>query len=81
MFILPDVLGELKSRRMGWAEQRSAHRILVGKPALIQLRRLGKDGKIMLQQSLKKWDGRAWTALIRLRTGTFLNTLMKLWVL
>ena len=71
LFTLPDVLGVLKSRRMGWAEQRSAHRILVGKPALIHCGRLGKGGMIMLKQILNKWDGRLWTALIRLGTGTF----------
>jgi len=78
---LPYVLGVFKSRRMGWAEQRNAHRITVGKPALIQLGRLGKDGKIMLKQILKKWEGRLWTGLIGLGTGTFVNTVMKLWVL
>jgi len=81
LFTLPDVLGVLKSRRMGWAEQRSAHGIIVGKPALIQLGRLGKVGKVMLKQILKKWEGRVWTGLIRLGTGTFVNTVMKLWVL
>ena len=81
LFTLPNVLGVLKSRRMGWAEQRSAHRILVGKPALIHLGRLGKEEKIMLKQILKMWDGRVWTALIRLGTGAFVNTVMKLWVL
>jgi hypothetical protein len=81
LFSLPDVLGVLKSRRMRWAEQRNAHRFLVGKPALIQLGRLGKDGKIMLKQILKKWEGRVWTGLIRLGTGTFVNTVMKLWAL
>jgi len=58
LFTLPDVLGVLKSRRMGWAEQRNAHRILGGKPALIQSGRLGKDGRVLLKQILKKWDGR-----------------------
>jgi hypothetical protein len=81
LFTLPDVLGILKSRRVGWADQRIAHRILGGKPALIQSGRLGKDVRIMLKLILKKWVGRVWTALIRLRTGTFVNTEMKLWVL
>jgi hypothetical protein len=39
LFTLPDILGVLKSWRMGWAEQRSAHRILFRKRALIQLGR------------------------------------------
>jgi len=81
LFSLPDVLGVLKSSRMGWAEQRNAHRFLVGKPALIQPERLGKDGEIMLKQILKKWEGRVWTGLIRLGTGTFVNPVIKLWVL
>jgi len=31
---------------------------------------LGKDGKIILKCIFKKWDGEAWTGLIRLRIGT-----------
>jgi len=31
---------------------------------------LGVDGKIMLKCSFKKWDGKAWTALLWLCSGT-----------
>jgi hypothetical protein len=48
---------------------------------VILLGRLGKGGGIMLNQIFKKGDGRVWTGFIWLRTGTFVNTVMKLWVL
>jgi hypothetical protein len=35
LFSLPDVIGVIKSRRMGWEEKRNGQRILVGKPVVI----------------------------------------------
>ena len=81
LFTLPYIIWAFKSRRMGRAEQRNARRILVGKPAFIQLGRLGKDGKIMLKQILMKWDEGVWAGFFWLGTGTFVNTVMKLQVL
>jgi hypothetical protein len=81
LFTLPDVIGVLKSRRVGSAEQINAHRILVEKPALIEPGRLGEDGKVMLKQILKKWDVRVWAGFFWLGRGALVNTGMKLWVL
>jgi hypothetical protein len=57
LFTLPDVLGVLKSRRMGWTEQRNVNRILVGKPALIHLGKLGKEEKIKTDLKDMGWEG------------------------
>jgi len=31
---------------------------------------LGLDGKVILKQIFRKWDGEAWTGLLWLRIGT-----------
>jgi hypothetical protein len=41
---------------------------------------LNIDRRIILKGMLKKYDGRAWTGLIWLSTGTSMNTIMSLQV-
>jgi hypothetical protein len=51
-------------------EGRGAYRILVGRPeGRNHLEDPGVDGRIILW-IFKKWDGGAWTGLIRLKIGT-----------
>jgi hypothetical protein len=51
-------------------EWRDAYRVLVGKPeGFYHLEEPGIDGTILLKWIVEKWDGRAWTGLILLRTG------------
>jgi hypothetical protein len=77
MYLSPNIVRMIKSRRMGWAghvagmgERRGAYRNLVGKPK--GKRQLGnprcrwEDIKMDLQES--GWGG-AWTVLIWLRIG------------
>ena len=51
--------------------RRTEYRVLVGKPYEINhLEELGADGMKLLKCIFKKWDGEAWTTLLRLRIGS-----------
>jgi hypothetical protein len=51
--------------------RRDAYKILVGRPeGRNQLADPGVDGRIILKQNFKKWDGEAWTGLSWLRIRT-----------
>jgi hypothetical protein len=73
----PDIIREIKSRRMRWAghmarigEGRNVYRILVGKQKeKDHLKDQGVDGRMGLKLTLWRFVGRAWSGFIWLRIG------------
>jgi hypothetical protein len=78
VFVAFNIVQVIKLRRVRWAghvarmgERRGVYRVLVGKPegkrSLGRLRCRWEDNIKMI---IRKWDVRAWTGLMWLRTGT-----------
>jgi hypothetical protein len=78
LYISPNIIWVVKSRRMGWAghvarmgERRDSHKISVGKPErkrpLGMPRRRWED---YVKMNLQEVKGRQWTGFIWLRIGT-----------
>jgi hypothetical protein len=93
LYISPDVIRQIKSRRMRWAghvarmgEGRNAHRVLVGKPegkrALERPRRRWEDGLKMDFREIG-WGGVEWIHLAQARDlwRALVNAVMNLRVL
>jgi hypothetical protein len=65
LYSSPNIVRMIKSRRMRWAghvarmgERRGVYRVLVGQPERRDhLEEPGKDGRIILRWSFRKWDG------------------------
>ena len=76
MYFSPNIVRMIKWRRMRWAGHvlyrgRGVYRVLVGKPVeRDHLEELGVNGMIILRRIFRKWDLRAWTESMLLRTGT-----------
>jgi hypothetical protein len=73
MYFLPDIIRVRKVSRMSWAgnlthmeERRNVCRCTGGEPEgnRLHFRDLVIDGSIILNSSLKKWDGRVWTGFV-----------------
>jgi hypothetical protein len=58
------------ARHVARGERRSVYRTLVGKTERGHLDHLGVDGRIILRWIFRKWDVRALTGMMWLRTGT-----------
>ena len=74
MYLSPNIVRVIKSRRMRWAghvarmtDERGVYRVLVGKPE----GDLGVDGWIILGRIPRRWDVGMWTGLggPRIETG------------
>jgi hypothetical protein len=74
----PNIVRLIKSRRIRWVghvacmgESRDVYRVLVGEPeGKRSLEDPGIDWRIILRQNFRKWNVRARTGLMWLRTGT-----------
>jgi hypothetical protein len=62
MYLSPNIIRAIKSRRMRWAVHvarmgRGAYMVFVGKPERDPLEEPGIDGRIMLKWIFRTWDG------------------------
>jgi hypothetical protein len=78
LYLSPDIIRQIKSRRMRWAghvarvgEGRNVYRVLVGKPeGKSLLEDQGIDGRMVLKWTLGRLAGKGWNGITWLRIGT-----------
>jgi hypothetical protein len=83
----PDIIRQIKSRRMRWAghvawmgEGRNVYRVLVGKPEWKnQLKDQGVDGRMGSKWTLGRSVGGVWSGFTWLRVGTVGGLLWMRW--